>query len=75
MQTKPSVTSVHSFWNTAACGTHFVEQYENEWDFFDRYRERRYRTEWHIPLLVTLPTQRGKLASRFGWYLFIFASK
>jgi len=66
MQTKPSVTSVHSFWNTAACGTHFVEQYENEWDFFDRYREHRYRTEWHIPLLVPFADAKGKTVLEIG---------
>jgi hypothetical protein len=51
-RTYPTVKEVHSFWNTEACGTHFVEQAVDERDFFAKFREYRYGTEWHIPLLV-----------------------
>lgn len=43
------VEQVRAFWNTEACGTHFVRQFVDDRDFFRKYREFRYRTEWHIP--------------------------
>ena len=66
METEPSVTRVHSFWNTEACGAHFVEKYEDERDFFVKLREHRYRTEWHIPLLVPFAEARGKKVLEIG---------
>jgi SAM-dependent methyltransferase len=40
---------VRAFWNTEACGTHFVRHFADDADFFRQYRAFRYRTEWHIP--------------------------
>jgi hypothetical protein len=59
MEIRPSVSHVHSFWNTEACGTHFVETCADEMDFFEKFREHRYRTEWHIPLLVPFAEAKG----------------
>src|SRR2546422_5406687 len=66
METKPSLSSVHSFWNTEACGTHFVEKYSDQRDFFEKYREHRFRTEWHIPLLVPFAEAKGKRVLEIG---------
>jgi len=46
MEIEPSRTRVHSFWNTEACGTHFVEKYEDKRDFFDQPASVRH---WKIP--------------------------
>src|SRR5436190_2324926 len=54
-----SISQVHSFWNTEACGTHFVEQARDEREFFEKFRDYRYRTEWHIPLLVPFAEAKG----------------
>jgi len=66
MKSNPFPRSVHSFWNTAACGTHFVTHYANDRDFFERFREYRYRTEWHIPLLVPFAEAKGKEVLEIG---------
>src|SRR5271157_321276 len=66
MQTDSNVTKVFSFWNREACGTHFVEQAVDEQDFFDKFREYRYRTEWHIPLLVPFAESKGKKVLEVG---------
>jgi len=66
MAPKPSLTSVHAFWNTEACGTHFVEKPADQRDFFEKYREHRYCTEWHIPLLVPFAEAKGKKVLEIG---------
>jgi len=66
MEAKPSVSHVHSFWNTEACGTHFVETCSDEKDFFEKFREHRYRTEWHIPSLVPFADAKGKQILEIG---------
>jgi len=66
MQSDPNLAKVFSFWNTVACGTHFVEQAVDEKDFFEKFREYRYRTEWHIPLLVHFAEARGKEVLEIG---------
>src|SRR5262245_8746774 len=58
-KSEPGLSAVHSFWNTEACGTHFVEGAANEREFFERFRDYRYRTEWHIPLLVPFAEAKG----------------
>jgi ubiquinone/menaquinone biosynthesis C-methylase UbiE len=66
MKSEPSISAVHDFWNTEACGTHFVEQATDEKDFFERFREYRYRTEWHIPLLVPFSEAKGRKVLEIG---------
>jgi len=66
MKTQPSLASVHSFWNTEACGRHFVTRYTDDKDFFDQFREHRYRTEWHLPLLVPFSETKGKKVLEIG---------
>ncbi len=60
------ISEVNSFWNTEACGTHFVEHAADEKDFFEKFRDYRYRTEWHIPLLVPFAEARGKQVLEIG---------
>jgi hypothetical protein len=63
------VKSVQKFWNTEACGTHFIADHqENDAEFFKKYREYRYTTE--LPMAF-----ERFLASRLGWYLFIYIRK
>jgi len=66
MKTEPIISEVNSFWNTEACGSHFVEHAVDERDFFEKFREYRYRTEWHIPLLVPFAESRGKTVLEIG---------
>lgn len=55
-----SVEDVREFWNTEACGTHFVTRYASDREFFSRYRAFRYRTEWHIPAFARFAQAAGK---------------
>ena len=66
MKTEPNVSEVKSFWNTEACGTHFVEDAIDEKDFFEKFRAYRYRTEWHIPLLVPFAEAKDKQVLEIG---------
>src|SRR5688572_18264470 len=66
MDVSSSLGSVHSFWNTEACGTHFVREFTDERDFCEKFREYRYRTEWHIPLLVPFAGGKGKSVLEIG---------
>src|SRR5262249_6165014 len=66
METGPRVKNVHAFWNTEACGTHFVQDFANEKEFYEKFREQRYRTEWHLPLLVPFAEAKGKSVLEIG---------
>ncbi len=61
-----TVSDVRSFWNTEACGTHFIQGATDEADFYDKYREYRYKTEWHIPVVVPFEEGRGKKVLEIG---------
>ena len=65
-KTEPSISRVHSFWNTEACGTHFVEHAASEKEFFEKFREYRYRTEWHIPSLVPFAEAKDQKVLEIG---------
>jgi ubiquinone/menaquinone biosynthesis C-methylase UbiE len=60
------VSEVQAFWGTEACGSHFVETQRGTPEFYEDYRQFRYRTEWHIPLLVPFAEQRGKKVLEIG---------
>jgi ubiquinone/menaquinone biosynthesis C-methylase UbiE len=66
MHKEEQLSEVSSFWNTEACGTHFVGEPANRADFYEKFREQRYRTEWHIPLLVPFAEARGKSVLEIG---------
>jgi SAM-dependent methyltransferase len=57
---------VRAFWDTEACGSHFVENFADERDFFSRYRQFRYRTEWHIPAFASFPEAKDKQLLEIG---------
>jgi ubiquinone/menaquinone biosynthesis C-methylase UbiE len=61
-----SVKNVQEFWNTEACGTHNVPLKQGTVEFFEKYREFRYLTEWHIPLLVPFNEANGKRVLEIG---------
>jgi len=61
-----TLQNVNAFWNTEACGTHFVPEFANEREFYEKFREHRYRTEWHIPLLVSFADAKGKRVLEIG---------
>jgi len=65
-QSESQLDQVRGFWNTEACGTHFVQGHRDEREFFERFREHRYRTEWHIPMLVPFGEARGKRVLEIG---------
>jgi SAM-dependent methyltransferase len=60
------VPEVAAFWNTAACGTHFIGECAGDAEFFTRYREFRYRTEWHIPAFARFERARGRRVLEIG---------
>jgi ubiquinone/menaquinone biosynthesis C-methylase UbiE len=64
--TKPAVENVRAFWNTEACGTHFVETFTDTRDFYEKFREHRYRTEWHLLHLVPFAEARGRKVLEIG---------
>jgi ubiquinone/menaquinone biosynthesis C-methylase UbiE len=66
MPSEPSVGSVHAFWNTEACGTHFVTSFVDEREFFEKFREHRFKTEWHLPLLVPFTESRDRKILEIG---------
>jgi len=66
MLREPQVSDVNAFWNTEACGTHFVSDSTDVADFYEKFREQRYRTEWHIPLLVPFTEAKGKSVLEIG---------
>ena len=60
------VERVRAFWDTEACGTHFVTNFSGDRDFFSKYREFRYRTEWHIPAFAAFSAAAGKQVLEVG---------
>jgi ubiquinone/menaquinone biosynthesis C-methylase UbiE len=60
------IRNVCEFWNTEACGAHSVPLKRGTAEFYDKYREFRYRTEWHIPLLVPFGETNGKRVLEIG---------
>jgi ubiquinone/menaquinone biosynthesis C-methylase UbiE len=63
---KQQLSSVGEFWGTEACGTHFVPDARDSADFYKKFREQRYRTEWHIPLLVPFADAKGQSVLEIG---------
>lgn len=57
---------VTRFWNTEACGSHFVKFTADRKEFFQHYTKFRYRTAWHIPLLVPFSEARNKEVLEIG---------
>ncbi len=61
-----SLQPVQDFWNTEACGTHFVKDFKDEKEFYEKYRAFRYQVEWHIPQLVPFHEAKGKSVLEIG---------
>src|SRR5262249_41363801 len=61
-----TVAGVHGFWNTEACGAGFVDACADDTEYFRRFREHRYRSEWHIPLLVPFAEAGGERVLEIG---------
>jgi ubiquinone/menaquinone biosynthesis C-methylase UbiE len=66
MRTEEQLSEVSAFWGTEACGTHFVAESKDLSDFYEKFREQRYRTEWHIPMLVPFAEAKGKSVLEIG---------
>jgi ubiquinone/menaquinone biosynthesis C-methylase UbiE len=60
------IGQVRAFWNTEACGTDLIKSYKDEKDFYLQYSAFRYKTEWHIPLLVPFDEARGQRVLEIG---------
>lgn len=61
-----SISEIKNFWQTEACGSHFVKSYDSQKEFFDKYREFRYRTSWYIPEVIPFEKGRGKSVLEIG---------
>ena len=66
LQNANGLQEVRAFWSTEACGTHFIQRFTDEHDFFSKYREFRYRTEWHIPAFASFAQAKGKRVLEIG---------
>lgn len=66
MQQRTGLLATHDFWNAEPCGTHFVPEYADRREFYAKYREFRYRTEWHIPELAQFDQAKGKSVLEIG---------
>lgn len=66
MSRQQTIENVKEFWNTEACGTHFIEPRHDQSEFYSAYRRFRYETEWHIPLLIPFAEARGKKVLEIG---------
>lgn len=62
----PPAVEVRTFWNTEACGSHFVRAEKGTAEFYEQYRQFRYRVEWHIPFLVPFSETRDKTVLEIG---------
>ena len=58
--------SVRNFWNVEACGTQEIENFSDKRDFYEKYREFRYRTIWYIPLWAPFAESRDKKVLEIG---------
>ena len=63
---KAKLSDVGAFWGTEACGTHFVPKSADVADFYTKFREQRFRTEWHIPLFVPFAETKGQTVLEIG---------
>lgn len=63
---EPPAVDVRTFWNTEACGSHFIRAEKGTAEFYEQYRQFRYRVEWHIPLLVPFSETRDKTVLEIG---------
>ena len=61
-----SVPDVRAFWDTEACGSHFVDAEKGTPEFYKEYRYFRYCVEWHIPLLVPFSETKNKSVLEIG---------
>jgi len=61
-----NLRKVQEFWNAEACGSHFVPEFREKREFFLDYMEFRYRTEWHIPLMIPFSDFKGKNVLEIG---------
>ncbi len=61
-----TTNKINEFWNTEACGTHFITDAEDEKQFFEQYTKFRYETEWHIPLYIPFTEFKNKKILEIG---------
>lgn len=58
---------VQAFWNTEACGTHYVTDFADDAEFFANYRRWRYEVAcWYIPELVPFEGFAGRDVLEIG---------
>jgi SAM-dependent methyltransferase len=66
VQSADGLQEARAFWNTEACGTHFIQRFSDDHDFFSKYRKYRYRTSWHIPAFASFAQARGMRVLEIG---------
>jgi len=57
---------VEEFWDNNLCGSHFIEEKYLSKEFFDKYREFRYKKEHHILRIVDFKSAVGKDVLEIG---------
>ena len=58
--------SAKNLWSTEACGTQEISGVFGRREFFEEYRNFRYRTIWYIPLYVPFTESQGKKVLEIG---------
>jgi hypothetical protein len=62
----PLLEEVRRFWNTEARDMGEVKDSSNEANFTKKFREHRFRTQWHVPLLVPFTEAKSKKVLEIG---------
>lgn len=66
MKELDTISMVKSFWGTEACGSHFIQNFSDDKEFYERYSQFRYQSEWHLPILVPFESGKGKKVLEIG---------
>ena len=65
---KKSLDSVEKFWEENLCGAHYIDSDISEYtlDFFEKYRDFRYKKEHHLDTLIDWTSSKGKTVLEVG---------
>jgi 2-polyprenyl-3-methyl-5-hydroxy-6-metoxy-1,4-benzoquinol methylase len=60
------IESVKNFWETEACGSQEIKDFNDKKEFYEKYRNFRYYAGWYIPLFVPFKDSSGKKVLEIG---------
>jgi len=52
MSTEKTIQQIEDFWNKNLCGKHFIKARYTSKEFFNQYREFRYKKEHHLNYFI-----------------------